>query len=83
MNALQARKDCDFSFAGLKNSFRLAVVRAVDDFEQQQQQQEHEQEVRTAVESGVPAGGGSIAEGDEAHMREKDVASAANMESRG
>lgn len=33
---LQARKDLDFSFAGLKNSFRLAVSKAVDDDEEQQ-----------------------------------------------
>lgn len=27
----QSRKDLDFSFAGLKNSFRMAVTKAVDD----------------------------------------------------
>ncbi|CAN0447969.1 unnamed protein product, partial [Laminaria digitata] len=30
---MQARKDLDFSFAGLKNSFRLAVSKAVEDDE--------------------------------------------------
>ncbi|CAM9879778.1 unnamed protein product, partial [Choristocarpus tenellus] len=28
----QARKDCDFSFAGLKNAFRLAVTRAEEEY---------------------------------------------------
>ncbi|CAM9418616.1 unnamed protein product [Ascophyllum nodosum] len=32
---MQARRDCDFSFAGLKNSFRMAVLRAVEDHERQ------------------------------------------------
>lgn len=31
-NILQSRKDCDFSFAGLKNAFRLAVTQAVEDY---------------------------------------------------
>lgn len=39
---LQARKDLDFSFAGLKNSFRLAVSKAVDDDEEERRRNSSE-----------------------------------------
>lgn len=69
----QSRKDLDFSFAGLKNSFRMAVTRAVE-----------EDDARKAPGGPVAAGASSAVGGGEGEgVGDEKMSPAASMERRG
>ena len=70
LRPFQSRKDLDFSFAGLKNSFRLAVTRAV----------EEEEEAARIARGGAEANANPAAsEGED----QDKMSSAASIEKRG
>eukprot|EP00752_Nemacystus_decipiens_P009626 g8601.t1 len=67
---MQSRKDLDFSFAGLKNSFRMAVTRVVEEKEKEARK------YQGGAEANVATAAGETGDGDK-------ISPAASMEKRG
>lgn len=74
----QSRKDLDFSFAGLKNSFRMAVTRAVEEEDARKAQGGAEANADPVAAAAAAGGGGEREGGDDENM-----SPAASMEKRG